>query len=92
MGAAPITPSPDTAPQGLMPDMMGFSATPAPIGVGFYTLAPFAFFLLWLRQCLPRKGMRQSGKVSKTVNSCVALLSRHVNDAQHWRERASSTA
>jgi hypothetical protein len=66
--------SPGTAPQRLMPDMRRFSATPGPIGLGFSTFALFAFFLLWLRQCLPRKGMRQSGKVSKTVNPCVALL------------------
>ena len=61
----PIIPSPDTAPHRLIPDMRGFSATPAPIGVGS----------LHLRlHCLSRMGCGQSGKVSKTVNSCAALL------------------
>src|SRR5262245_17945937 len=48
-----------------MPDMRGFSATLGPIGVGS----------LHLRlHCLSRMGSGQSSKVSKTVNSCAALL------------------
>jgi hypothetical protein len=33
-----------------------------------------ALFLPWLRHCLSRMGCGQPGKVSKTVNSCAALL------------------
>jgi hypothetical protein len=53
---------------------------------------PFAFFLLRLKQCLPRIGMRQSGKVSKTVNSCVALLRMRQNQTSGVEERGNFLA
>src|SRR6516162_8593277 len=46
MGAAPITPSPDTAPHRLMPDMRGFSATLGSDWRGLSTFAPVRFSYL----------------------------------------------
>jgi len=46
MSAARIIPLPDTAPDGLMPDMRGFSATPSLNGVGSLHLRPCAFLTL----------------------------------------------
>jgi hypothetical protein len=57
-----------------MPDMRDFSATRGSDWRGLSTFAPVRFFLPWLRHCLLRMGCGQSGKVSKTVTSCVALL------------------
>jgi hypothetical protein len=66
-----LHPSPDTAPHRLMPDMRGFLSNPR---VRLAWVCARALFLPWLRHCLPRIGMRQSSKVSKTVNSSAALL------------------
>src|SRR5262249_38604495 len=44
------------------------------------TFAHFAFFLLWLRHCLRRKGMRSIRQSVKTVNSCVASRMRDADD------------
>ena len=57
MGAAPITPSPDTAPHRLMPDMRGFSATLGPIGVGLYICAR-ALFLTLAQALFVEEGVR----------------------------------
>ena len=73
MGCCANIPSPDTAAHRVMPDMRGFSATLASDWRGLSTFAPVRFFLPWLRHCLSRMGCGQPGKVSKTVNSCIAL-------------------
>jgi hypothetical protein len=74
MGCCANIPSPDTAAHRVMPDMRGFSATLASGWRGLSTFTPVRFFLPWLSHCLSRMGCGQSGKVSKTVDSCAALL------------------